>query len=151
MDIVVHSSTDKHVIKVLNYIIKQTLENKLKWYLLSRDYDEQKEIEYKRYNTYIYRIGPNKPALSVTIVVGKHSTPVDTMKDIKVRLFINYEDMETTDDISLIYITAFYNTDKYTVETVESLLNQLTLILTLMRFNVDEEKIIRDYIDEVIN
>ena len=151
MDIVVHSSTDKHVIKVLKYIIKQTLENKLKWYLLSRDYDEQKEIDYKRYNTHIYYIGPNKPALNVIIVIGKHSTSVDTMKDIKVKLFINYEDMESTDDISLIYSTAFYNTDKYTVETVESLLNQLTIILTLMRFDADEEKIIRDYIDEVIN
>ena len=151
MDIVVHSSTDKHVIKVLKYIIKQTLENKLKWYLLSRDYDEQKEIEYKRYNTQIYYIGPNKPILNVIIVIGKHSTSVDTMKDIKVKLFINYEDMESTDDISLIYSTAFYNTDKYTVETVESLLNQLTIILTLMRFDADEEKIIRDYIDEVIN
>lgn len=151
MDIVVHSSTDKHVIKVLKYIIKQTLENKLKWYLLSRDYDEQKEIEYKRYNTDIYYIGPNKPVLNVIIVIGKHSTSVDTMKDIKVKLFINYEDMESTDDISLIYSTAFYNTDKYTVETVESLLNQLTIILTLMRFDVDEEKIIRDYIDELIN
>lgn len=149
MDIVAHSMTDDHVLKVVKYVVDNTLNSNIKWKLISRNYNTEKEVEIKQYFAFI----PNT-LLSIKITVEKSGTPIDTMKDIKVRTTISYTNLKQNECINLIYNTLFFNTDrlhyKSDVYTIDSLLGQLVELFDFIKFDSEEEKIIRDYIDENI-
>ena len=151
MNIVVHSMTDNHIIKVLNHIIRETTDNKLDWTIISINCDDNKGRVIKKYYTNII-----PTYLRVDVTIDKYETSVDTMKDIKVKLVISYDNYraETNKYINLIYNTCFYNTDKIQyksdIVTVDSLLGQLVEIFDYLRFDIEEENIIRNYIDDVI-